>query len=39
MTLAIFKTLFAIGASVVLALSTILFITLLWGEYHDNMGE
>lgn len=39
MILAIFKALFAIGASVVLALSAILFIIFLWDECHDNMGE
>lgn len=37
MILAIFKALFAIGASVVLALSAILFIIFLWDECHDDV--
>lgn len=39
MILQLFKALFAIGAIVVLALSIILFVSSLWGEYHDNMGK
>ena len=39
MILQLFKALFAIGISAVLVLSTILLITCLCGECHDDVDE